>query len=107
MKKKLPIIFIILCIILAITIVILVYELYKFNVIPQKVYTAKDFNINTIKSSIDYNNNGIDDYKDILLGARSDAENHPTYNSKYFGKWTGLVIFIFCFVLFDDDSRSK
>lgn len=70
MKKKLPIIFIILCIILAITIVILVYELYKFNVIPQKVYTAKDFNINTIKSSIDYNNNGIDDYKDILLGAR-------------------------------------
>ena len=85
MKKKLPIIFIILCIILAITIVILVYELYKFNVIPQKVYTAKDFNISTIKSSIDYNNNGIDDYKDILLGARSDAENHPTYNSKYFG----------------------
>ena len=45
MKKKLPIIFIILCIILAITIVILVYELYKFNVIPQKVYTAKDLTL--------------------------------------------------------------
>lgn len=35
-------------------------------------------------SSVDYNNNGVDDYTDILLGARKDAENHPTYDSTYF-----------------------
>ena len=49
----------------------------------QTYYTAEDFHIPTIKSKIDANNNGIDDYTDILLGARIDAENHPTYNGKY------------------------
>lgn len=50
----------------------------------KKVYTAKDFNIETVYSKMDYNQNGIDDYTDILLGARKDAENHPTYKSAYY-----------------------
>ena len=48
-----------------------------FNLIPKKSYTAEDFGIETIK-------NGTDDYTDILLGARKDAENHPTYNGNYY-----------------------
>ena len=32
------------------------------------------------KGWIDFNKNGTDDYTDILLGARKDAENHPVYN---------------------------
>ena len=40
------------------------------------IYTAEDFGIDTIYSCIDFNGNGIDDYTDILLGARKDAENH-------------------------------
>ncbi|MDD4718502.1 MAG: DUF1287 domain-containing protein [Bacilli bacterium] len=51
----------------------------------KKVYSAKDFNIKVIKSEIDYNNNGIDDYSDFVIGARKDATNKPTYKSAYYG----------------------
>lgn len=30
-----------------------------------------------IKSKVDFNNNGIDDYSDFVIGARKDAKNHP------------------------------
>ncbi len=46
-------------------------------------YSADDFGIETIKSTIDFNNNGIDDYTDILLGARADAQNLPDYQDTY------------------------
>ena len=46
-------------------------------------YTAEDFNIVTVISDVDANHNGIDDYTDILLGARMDAEAHPTYDGRY------------------------
>lgn len=49
-----------------------------------KHYTAEDFGIEIVKSDIDYNDNGIDDYTDILIGARKDAENKPTYRSAYY-----------------------
>lgn len=61
-----------------------VYLLDRYNLLPQKTYTAERFGIETLKSEVDFNQNGIDDYTDILLGARKDAENHPTYNSAYF-----------------------
>lgn len=48
------------------------------------IYTAEDFGIDTIYSDIDFNGNGIDDYTDILLGARKDAENRPTYDGSYY-----------------------
>ena len=37
----------------------------------------------TVISDVDANHNGIDDYTDILLGARMDAEAHPTYDGRY------------------------
>ena len=83
MVKK--ILIFILCIVFIMTVILLICALYKFNIIPQKTYTAEDLGITTVKSSIDYNNNGVDDYTDILLGARKDAENHPKYDSRYFG----------------------
>ena len=55
----------------------LLYESHK------TYYTAEDFNITTVISSVDANHNGIDDYTDILLGARMDAEVHPTYDGRY------------------------
>ena len=81
MKKilyLLELIFVILCIIL---IMFIIYKLFKPY---EKVYYAEDFGIEIIRSSKDYNNNGIDDYTDILLGARKDAENKPTYKSAYY-----------------------
>ena len=37
-----------------------------------------------VTSPVDFNNNGVDDYTDILLGAREDAENRPRYDASYF-----------------------
>ena len=57
---------------------ILIFQKYK------KVYSAKNFGIETIISKTDYDNDGIDDYTDILQGARIEAENKPTYKSAYY-----------------------
>ena len=65
-------------------IVIIFFILDYLRIIPRRVYSASDFGIETIYSDIDYNNNGIDDYTDILIGARKEAENHPTYRSAYY-----------------------
>jgi len=69
--------------IIAFLLVTVIFLLDLFNLIPKKYYTAKDFGIETIKSAVDFNGNGVDDYTDILLGARKDAENHPKYDGKY------------------------
>ncbi len=53
------------------------------NLLPQRVYYAEDFDIKTVYSTVDYNNNGVDDYSDIVLGARKDAQNHPKYDGAY------------------------
>lgn len=78
--KATLIILLILLIILITSMIVLVCMLPKL----QPVYYAKDFNIETINSKEDNNNNGIDDYIDILLGARKDAENKPDYKSAYY-----------------------
>ncbi len=55
-----------------------------FNLIPKPVYYGEDFGIEQLKSTVDFNGNGVDDYTDILLGARQDAKNHPKYDGAYF-----------------------
>ena len=57
---------------------------YYFYPKYKKVYYAKNFGIEVIKSENDTNNNGIDDYTDILNGARIDALNKPKYKSVYY-----------------------
>ena len=84
-KTKKSKIFLVSIIIITLIFFSIIFFLLKlFNIIPSEVYTAEDFDIETVYSSIDFNNNGIDDYTDILLGARADAENHPKYNSAYY-----------------------
>lgn len=58
--------------------------LKKFNIIPTKSYTAEELGIQHIKSSKDYNNNGIDDYTDIMIGARKYVQTKPKYNGAYY-----------------------
>ena len=76
--KKILITFVILFLILGITIVS--YILYK----TKKSYTAEDFGIETLISKTDYDNDGIDDYTDILQGAKIEAKNKPKYKSAYY-----------------------
>lgn len=54
-----------------------------FGLIPQKTYGAEDFGIKTVQSSVDFNKNGINDYSDIMAGARKDAQNRPRYDGAY------------------------
>ncbi len=70
-----------LLIIFLITIFVL---LYVFNIIPHKKYYDKDFNITTYKSSIDKDNDGIDDQTDILDSAKEYIKTKPKYKSKYY-----------------------
>ena len=82
-KKKMKTGKIILLSILTVLIITILLLASHFNLLPQKSYQAEDFNIETIKSNIDFNENGTDDYTDILLGARKDAQNKPKYDGAY------------------------
>lgn len=81
MKVIRKILIIIWTIILLSIIVVVGYIFYQKN---KKVYYAKDFGISVIKSEKDYNNNGIDDYTDILLGAKEEAKRAPIYKNAYY-----------------------
>lgn len=69
--------------IILIAIAICFLAIYITEVFDSRIYSAEHFGIQTVKSSVDFNSNGTDDYTDILLGARKDAENHPTYDGRY------------------------
>ncbi len=47
-------------------------------------YNLSDFGYIKEKSSKDYNNNGIEDYQDILIGEKKYAKLNPTYKSNYY-----------------------
>ena len=79
-KKKVRIIVVFF---LSIAVIVILLLASYFNLLPQKTYKAEDFNIATIYSEVDYNENGKDDYTDLLLGARKDAENKPKYDGAY------------------------
>ena len=67
-----------------VVLVIAVSAANYWNLVPQKSYHAADFGIKTIKSERDQNHNGIDDYTDILVGARAYVETNPKYKSGYY-----------------------
>ncbi len=73
-------IFIFLLIFLFLLILAFVFGWYHFFVHSQSM---EDLGIERIYSSCDRNQNGIDDYTDMLYGAREDAENHPKYDDRY------------------------
>lgn len=77
--RNIFIIFVIIIVIVCIAITgILFYQKNK------TIYYAEDFGLETITSQTDYDNDGIDDYADILQGAKIEAENKPTYRSAYY-----------------------
>lgn len=81
MKKKVIAITLISIIIL---ISVITYLLFVFNYIPHKMYSNEDFYIKTYTSSIDKDNDGIDDQTDILNSVREYIATNPKYKSKYY-----------------------
>lgn len=67
----------------SITIIIL-YVLYVYNIIPHPRYTDENFHIQTLRSSHDEDQDGIDDFTDIYLGAKAEVERDPMYRSAYY-----------------------
>lgn len=57
---------------------------YLYNLIPHRRYTSEDFGITTIKSSIDKDQDGIDDYSDIVFAAKNELRKNPIYKSAYY-----------------------
>ena len=78
MKKFLNTLAFIILIIIIFIIVLITYYIYK------PAYSAEHFGITTIKSNLDKDCDGIDDYTDILLGAKAEAERKPKYQSTYY-----------------------
>lgn len=58
---------------------------YYWNLIPHKMYTNEDFQIQTYYSKIDKDEDGVDDQTDILKSAREYLATNPKYESKYYG----------------------
>lgn len=63
---------------------IILYILYILNYIPHKKYTNEYFRISTYTSSIDKDNDGLDDQTDILNGVKKYIKTKPKYKSKYY-----------------------
>ena len=84
MKRFLKVLFIIIIILLIFAIVaITTYVIWTLQ-INKQVYYAKDFGIEVLKSKKDKDNDGIDDYTDILEGAKLEAQRKPRYNREYY-----------------------
>ena len=60
----------------------LVYVIYYF--VDTKYYTNEDFNIETYKSSVDKDQDGIDDQTDIFENVKNYIATKPKYKSKYY-----------------------
>ena len=70
--------------ILLLLIITSLYILDYYHLIPRKSYRNEDFNIETYHSSVDYDNDNVDDQNDILLSAREYVKTKPKYKSKYY-----------------------
>lgn len=75
---------IILVIIAILILGIVYYFLDYYNLIPKKYYSGEDFNIDYVYSDHDQNKDGVDDYIDLLNGARNFVEQTPKYKSEYY-----------------------
>lgn len=48
-----------------------------------RIYSAEDFGLQVLISTADANKNGIDDYADIMAGARAYVMTEPVYDGSY------------------------
>lgn len=65
-------------------IILFVLAFYHSDIIRIKSYEDSDFGIEKIVSEIDKDNDGVEDYTDILNGAREFVSEKPKYKSKYY-----------------------
>ena len=52
--------------------------------LPQRYYTAEELGITQLQSPIDGDGDGLEDYQDLVRGARDYIATNPHYKSKYY-----------------------
>lgn len=57
---------------------------WYFGLFPGRTYSAAEFGIERVKSTVDFDADGVEDYADLLAGAKKDAKNRPQYRSVYY-----------------------
>lgn len=65
-------------------IILFVLAFYHSDIIKIKSYEDSDFGIEKIVSEVDKDGDGVEDYTDILNGAREFVSKKPKYKSKYY-----------------------
>ena len=100
----------------------LILKYYPCTILPSGAYTNDDFNIRTYVSSVDKDQDGIDDQTDILRNAQAYVATRPAYKSIYYasgypndehGVCTDVVGFVLLragydlMQLVDEDIRSN
>lgn len=65
-----------------ITVIYIVLNSLSF--IPDKIYYDGDFGYKRLKSNLDADGDSVDDYQDILEGAREYVKRNPPYKSSYY-----------------------
>ena len=61
-----------------------IFIAYRYNYIPHRKFSDSDFGITRKASTQDADNDGIEDYEDILKSARDYLATKPKYKSKYY-----------------------
>jgi len=69
---------------LLICLAFILYFAYKYRVFNQSIHYANEFGFEDIISPNDYDQDGIDDYSDVVEGARNYIASKPKYKSKYY-----------------------
>lgn len=63
---------------------VLICVLYRFNYLPHPKYSNEKFGIETYRSQVDRDGDGVDDQTDILQSVRAYLDTRPKYKSKYY-----------------------
>lgn len=82
--KKRKILIILIVVVFIVLVGISYYYLDYYNLIPKRYYTGEDFGISYQYSGNDYDGDGMDDYLEMLNGARKFVEKNPKYKSEYY-----------------------
>ena len=61
-----------------------VLGLWYFGILPHRMYSDADFHIETYRSAVDRDCDGVDDQTDILQSVREYLATEPKYRSKYY-----------------------
>ena len=70
--------------VLFLVLLLVIIALDEFGYLPKISYGDEDFTIDFQESLVDYDNDGVDDYTDILNGAKEFVAMKPKYKSNYY-----------------------